>query len=106
MQGIFDAAQMAVELEKNILRNFLGQTVVAGHTKGDGKDHRLVLVDELLEIGLPGSGHKLLLPTIPQGCASWDAESYENEGEKFRGALRESGAGRLGAAGLSPAEAG
>ena len=88
MQGIFDTAQMAVELEKNILRNFLGQTVVAGHAKGDGKDHRLVLVDELLEIGLPGSGHKSLLPSIPQGNAGWDAGSYEIRREKFGGRKR------------------
>jgi hypothetical protein len=30
------------------------------------------------------AGHKSLLPSIPQGCASWDAESYGIEREKFK----------------------
>src|SRR5208337_2594372 len=83
MQRSFDLAQMPVELQKNILRDFFRQAAVAGHAQGERKDHRLVLVDKLLEVGLPGSGHKSLLPSNPQGDAGWDEESYENEPEKF-----------------------
>jgi len=57
------------------------------------KNHRLVLVDKLLEIGLPVTGHKSLLPTIPQECAGWMQrvtqlwrKSSERQGAREQGA--------------------
>src|SRR5271157_1891504 len=55
--GRFNLAQMPVELQKDILRNLLGQTAVAGHAQGERKDHRLVLVHELFKVRLPAVGH-------------------------------------------------
>ena len=53
----FDLGQVAVHFQKDILRNLLGQTAVAGHAPGQRKHHGLVLVHELFKIRLPVVGH-------------------------------------------------
>ena len=51
-----DAMEVAVEFEKDVLGDLFGESAVAGHAQGQGKDHGLVLVDEGLEVGLPAGG--------------------------------------------------
>ncbi len=53
MLGGFDFGQVAIHFKKDILRDFFGQTAVAGHAPGQGKHHGLVLVDELFKVRLP-----------------------------------------------------
>src|ERR1019366_6956771 len=57
VQRRLDLAQMPIQLEKNILRNLLGQPAIAGHPGGERKHHRLVLVHELFKLRLPVVGH-------------------------------------------------
>src|SRR5580698_2352273 len=95
MQRRFDLAQVTVQLQKNILRNLFGQTTIAGHAQGKRKDHRLVLVDQLLEVGLPVTGHKSLLPSIPRECAERDAEDTGSSRKSSEKKAEKAGLARL-----------
>jgi hypothetical protein len=44
---------MAVEFQKDILGNLLGQPAVSGHAQSQRINHRLVLLDDLFKIRLP-----------------------------------------------------
>ena len=53
MLRTFDLAQISVQSQKNILRNLFGQAAVARHAQRQRKNHGLVLVNKLFEVGLP-----------------------------------------------------
>lgn len=53
-----ELAKVAIHFKKDILGDFFGEAVVAGDAEGDGKDHGLVLVHELFEVGLPARCHE------------------------------------------------
>jgi hypothetical protein len=50
MLGRFDGGKVAMEGEKHILRDFVGQRAIMKKVPADTKDHGLVTVDEAGEI--------------------------------------------------------
>jgi len=67
VRGRLHAGEVHIELQKDVLRDLLGEAPVARHTPGEGEHHGLVFVDKSLEVGVPGAGHRgSRLPSYPQ----------------------------------------
>ncbi len=85
--GGLELAEIPVEFEQHILRQLFSQSPIPRQSPGQRKNHRLVLVHELLEVRLPGlipqvgvASHTLLL-SYPQNSARRDAKPYEKAEE-------------------------